>query len=57
MGFPGGLVVKNLSWHAGDAGDVSLIPGSERSPQGENGNPLKYSCMENPIDRGYLWVP
>ena len=57
MGFPGGLVVKNLSWHAGDAGDVSLIPGSERSPQGENGNPLKYSCMENPMDRGYLWVP
>ena len=50
-------MVKNLSCHAGDAGDVSLIPGSGRSPGGGNGNPLEYSCMENPIDRGAWWVP
>ena len=35
-----------------DAGDMGLIPGSERYPGGENGNPLQYSCMENLMDRG-----
>ena len=34
------------------AGDLDLIPGSGRSPGGRNGNPLPYSCMENPMDRG-----
>ena len=48
-GFPGCLVVKNLPASAGDA---SLISGSERSPGGGNGNPLQYSCLENPMDRG-----
>ena len=48
MGFAGGLVVKNLSTGAGDAG---LIPGSGRSPGEENGNPLPYSCLENSMDR------
>ena len=48
-GFPGSLVVKNLPANTGDA--VS-IPGSERSPRGGNGNPLQYSCLENPMDRG-----
>ena len=43
MGFPGGLVVKNLPANTGDAG---LIPGSGRSPGGGNGNPLQYSCLE-----------
>ena len=43
------LVVKNLSASAGDAGS---IPGSGRSPGGENGNPLQYSCLENSMDRG-----
>ena len=35
-----------------DARDAGLIPGSERSPGGEHGNPLQYSCLENPMDRG-----
>ena len=35
----------------GDAGDVGLIPWLGRSPGGENGNPLQYSCLENPMDR------
>ena len=49
MGFPGGSVVKNPPVNAGDAG---LIPGSGRSPGEGNGNPLQYSCLENPMDRG-----
>ena len=52
LGFPDGLVVKNPSTHTGDAGDIGLIPGSGRSPGEGNGNPLQYSCLENPIDRG-----
>ena len=50
-GFPGGSVVKNLPAEAGAAGDAGLIPGSGRSFGGENGNPLKYSCLENSMDR------
>ena len=38
--------------NAGDAGDAGLIPGLGRSPGGGHGNPLQYSCLENPIDRG-----
>ena len=49
MGFPGGLVVKNL---LDNSEDVGSIPGSGRSPGEGNGNPLQYSCLENPIDRG-----
>ena len=49
MGFPGSSVVKNLSANAGDAGSV---PGSERSSGEGNGNPLQYSCLQNPVDRG-----
>ena len=45
-------MVKNLPADAGDAGDVRLIPGSRRTPRGGNGNPLQYSCLENPTDRG-----
>ena len=52
LGFPGGSVVKNLPTNAGDAGDVSLIPGLGRSPGGGNGSPLQYSCLENPMDGG-----
>ena len=48
-GFPGGLVIKNMSANAGDAG---LIPGSGRSPGGGNGNPLQYSCWDNTMNRG-----
>ena len=37
-------------------GDVGLIPGSERSPGGENNKPLQYSCLGNPMDRGAWWA-
>ena len=46
------LVVKNPPANAGDIRDRSSIPGSGRSPVGEKGNPLQYSCLENPMDRG-----
>ena len=46
------LVVKNLPGNVADAGDVGLIHGLERSPGGGHGNPLQYSCMGNPMDRG-----
>ena len=46
------LVVKNPSANAGDARDTSLIPGLVRSPGEGHGNPLPYSCLENPMDRG-----
>ena len=49
MGFPGGLVVKNLLVSAGDTG---LIPGLGRTPGKESGNPLQYSCLGNTMDRG-----
>ena len=42
------LVVKNLPANAGDVRDVGSVPGSGRSPEGEHGNPLQYSCLENP---------
>ena len=45
-------MVKNQPVNAGAAGDVGLIPGLERSPGVGNGNPLQYSCLENPMDRG-----
>ena len=49
-GFPGGsVVVKETVCNAGDPGSV---PGWERSPGGGHGNPLQYSCLENPMDRG-----
>ena len=45
------LVVKNLSANAGDVRDMGSNPGLGRSPGGGHGNPLQYSCMENPMDR------
>ena len=45
-------MVKNPPAIAGDARDAGLIPWSERSPGGGHGNPLQYSCLENPMDRG-----
>jgi len=51
-GFPGGTNDKDLPANAGDIRDTGLIPGSGRSPAGGNGNPLRYSCLENPMDRG-----
>ena len=55
-GFPGGSVGKNPPANAGDAGDEGSIRGSGRSPGGGNGNPLQYSCLENPTDRGAWWA-
>ena len=52
LGFPGGSVVKNTPAIAGDARDMGLIHGLGRSPGEGNGNPLQYSCLENPTDRG-----
>ena len=51
--FPGGTVVKNL---LASAGDVGSIPGLGRFPGGGKGNPLQYSCLENPMDRGAWWA-
>ena len=43
-------VIKNLPANVEDAGDAVLFPGSGRSPGEGNGNPLHYSCLENPMD-------
>ena len=53
---PGGSVVKNPLANAGDAEDSGSIAGSGRSPGGGNGNPLQYSCLENPMDRASWWA-
>ena len=53
VGFSGGSVVKDLPANAGDAG---LIPGTGISPGEGTGNPLQYSCLGNPMDRGTWWV-
>ena len=53
MGFPGGSEVKASACNAGDPGS---IPGSGRSPGEGNDNPLQYSCLENPMDRGAEWA-
>ena len=49
LGFPGGSEVKTSACNAGDPGS---IPGSGRSPGEGNGNPLQYSCLENPMEGG-----
>ena len=49
LDFPGGSDGKASAYNVGDPG---LIPGSGRSPGEGNDNPLKYSCLENPMDRG-----
>ena len=51
-GLPWWLSGKASTCSAGDTGDASLIPGSGTSPGEGNGNPLYYSCLENPLDRG-----
>ena len=51
--FPGGSEVKASACNAGDLGS---IPGSERSSGEGNGNPLQYSCLENPMDGGAWWA-
>ena len=53
QGFLGGSNGKESACNAGDPGS---IPGSGRSPGEENGNPLQYSCLGNPMDRGTWWA-
>jgi len=53
MGFPGGSVIKNPPANAGNTG---LISGLGRSPGEVNDNPLQYSCLGNPMDRGAWWA-
>ena len=48
------LELKDLPANAGDVRDLSSIPGSGRSPGGGHGNPLQYSCLENPMDKRSL---
>ena len=52
MGFPGGSVGKESAFQA----DVGSIPGLGRFPGEGNGNPLLYSCLGNPVDRGAWWA-
>jgi len=51
-GFPGDSVGKESACNARDTGDLGVIPGLGRSTGEEHGNPLQYSCLENPTDRG-----
>ena len=52
VSYPGGTSGKDLPANAGDLRDVGSVPGLGRSPGGGHGNPLQYSCPENPMDRG-----
>ena len=58
LGFPGGASgkEKNPPANAGDIRDMGSIPGLGRSPEGGHANPLQYSCLENPKDRGAWWA-
>ena len=49
-------MVKNPPVNTKNTGDVGSIPGSGRSPGGGNGNPLRYFCQGNPMDRGAWWA-
>ena len=53
MGFPGGSDGKES---ACNTGNLNSIPGSGRSPGEGNGNPVQYSCLRNPMDRGAWWA-
>ena len=52
QGLPWWLSGKESTYNAGATEDVGLIPGLARTPTGGHGNPLQYSCLENPLDRG-----
>ena len=56
QGFPDGSMGKESTCDAGDIGDVGSIPGLGRSPGEGTGNPLQYSCLGNPTDRGSWWA-
>ena len=55
LGLPWWLSSKESAYKAGNLEDVGSIPGSGRFPGGGNGNPLQYSFLENPMDRGAWW--
>ena len=57
VGFPAGSAVKILLANSGNTGAVGLSPRSGRSSGGGNSNPLQYSCLRNPTDRGAWWAP
>ena len=50
------VVAKNVPANVGDVRDASSTPGLGRFPGGGHGNPLQYSCLENPMDRGTWWA-
>ena len=56
MGLPEGTSGKESACQSGDAKDLGLIPGLGRSPGEGDGNPLQYSCLGNPVDRGAWWA-
>ena len=56
LGFSGGSVIKKKKNLPANTEDVVLIPGLRRSPGEGNGNPLHYSCLRNPMDRGACWA-
>ena len=49
-------MVNNLPAYAGDIREAGSVPGLGRSPGGGHSNPLQYSCLENPMDRGTWWA-
>ena len=55
-GLPGWLSGKESAYSSGATGEAGLTPGSEISPGGGHGNPLQYSSLENPMDRGVWWA-
>ena len=55
-GFPGGSAVKNLPAMQKTQEALDSVPGSGRSPEGGHGNPLQYSSLKNPMDRGACWA-
>ena len=56
LDFPGGSVEKNLPANAGDVENMGSTPGLGKLPGEGNGNPVWYSCLENPMDRGVWWA-
>ena len=56
QGLPGTLLTEALRNLHANAGDPGSISGLERSPGEGNGNPLQYSCLENPMDKGAWWA-
>ena len=54
--FLSGSAAEESAFNAGDTGDVGSIHGLRRSPGEGNGNPLQYSCLRNPLDRGAWWA-